>query len=90
MFTPFNPTKTALLEDQWHPNLQGYVLLGEMLELGDGHEEGHERVGAAAAGVVDRLIVVGDGATGIARGARADRRPRLGDISSARAIVDRA
>jgi lysophospholipase L1-like esterase len=28
MFTPFNPTKTSLLEDQWHPNLQGYVVLG--------------------------------------------------------------
>jgi lysophospholipase L1-like esterase len=28
MFTPFNPTKTSLLEDQWHPNLTGYVLLG--------------------------------------------------------------
>lgn len=28
MYTPFNPTKTALLEDQWHPNLAGYVLLG--------------------------------------------------------------
>ena len=29
MFTPFNLNKTALLEDQWHPNLQGYVLLGD-------------------------------------------------------------
>ncbi|WP_155798182.1 SGNH/GDSL hydrolase family protein [Sorangium cellulosum] len=29
MYTPFNPNKTTLLEDQWHPNLQGYVLLGE-------------------------------------------------------------
>ena len=48
------------------------AVLGEMLELGDGHEEGHERVGAAAAGVVDRLIVVGDGAAGIAA-ARATR-----------------
>jgi lysophospholipase L1-like esterase len=28
MFTPFNPTKTSLLEDQWHPNLAGYVVLG--------------------------------------------------------------
>jgi lysophospholipase L1-like esterase len=28
MFTPFNPNKVSLLEDQWHPNLQGYVLLG--------------------------------------------------------------
>jgi lysophospholipase L1-like esterase len=28
MFTPFNPNKAALLEDQYHPNLQGYALLG--------------------------------------------------------------
>ena len=28
MFTPFNPNKTSLIEDQWHPNLAGYVLLG--------------------------------------------------------------
>ncbi len=27
MFTPFNPNKASLIEDQWHPNLQGYVLL---------------------------------------------------------------
>jgi UDP-N-acetylmuramoyl-tripeptide--D-alanyl-D-alanine ligase len=41
-----------------------------MLELGDEHEAGHERVGAAAAAVVDRLIVVGDGAAAIETGAR--------------------
>jgi UDP-N-acetylmuramoyl-tripeptide--D-alanyl-D-alanine ligase len=47
------------------------AVLGEMLELGDGHEAGHERVGAAAATVVDRLVVVGErGPAGIARGAR--------------------
>lgn len=27
MYTPFAP-KASLLEDQWHPNLQGYVVLG--------------------------------------------------------------
>ena len=48
------------------------AVLGEMLELGDGHDEGHERVGAAAAALVDRLVVVGDGAAGIAA-ARATR-----------------
>jgi UDP-N-acetylmuramoyl-tripeptide--D-alanyl-D-alanine ligase len=46
------------------------AVLGEMLELGDAHEAGHEQVGEAAAAVVDRLVVVGDGAGGIARGAR--------------------
>ena len=45
------------------------AVLGEMLELGDEHVAGHERVGAAAAAVVDRLIVVGPGAAGIAAGA---------------------
>jgi len=28
MYTPFNPNKASLLEDQYHPNLAGYVLLG--------------------------------------------------------------
>ena len=46
------------------------AVLGEMLELGAEHESGHERVGVAAAEVVDRLVVIGEGATGIAGGAR--------------------
>ena len=47
------------------------AVLGEMLELGDDHESGHGRVGAAAAGIVERLIVVGQGAAAIASGAAA-------------------
>jgi UDP-N-acetylmuramoyl-tripeptide--D-alanyl-D-alanine ligase len=52
----------------------GHVaVLGEMLELGEGHDEGHRAVGEAAAAVVDRLVVVGgdpDGrAVGIVEGA---------------------
>jgi UDP-N-acetylmuramoyl-tripeptide--D-alanyl-D-alanine ligase len=64
------------------------AVLGEMLELGDDHEQGHERVGAAAAGVVDALVVIGPAARGIATGARAgglaaDRILELPDRESA-------
>lgn len=45
------------------------AVLGEMLELGPAHDRGHRSVGAAAAGVVDHLVVVGEGARGIAAGA---------------------
>jgi UDP-N-acetylmuramoyl-tripeptide--D-alanyl-D-alanine ligase len=45
------------------------AVLGEMLELGEGHETGHLAVGASAAAVADLLIVVGPGARGIADGA---------------------
>lgn len=47
------------------------AVLGAMRELGDGHEAGHRRSGADAAVVVDRLVVVGDEAAGIAAGAMA-------------------
>ena len=52
------------------PGRRGAVL-GEMLELGDAHEEGHFEVGEAAARTVDWLVVVGEGAAGIAEGAEA-------------------
>ena len=29
MYTPFNTAKASLIEDQWHPNLAGYVVLGD-------------------------------------------------------------
>jgi UDP-N-acetylmuramoyl-tripeptide--D-alanyl-D-alanine ligase len=45
------------------------AVLGEMLELGPTAEAEHRRVGAHAAASVDRLVVVGDGARGIADGA---------------------
>jgi len=45
-------------------------VLGTMLELGDGHVPGHRDAGAAAAEVVELLIVVGDDARPIAAGAR--------------------
>jgi len=46
------------------------AVLGEMLELGEGHEAGHRGVGEAVAAVAELLVVVGDGAAAIADGAR--------------------
>jgi UDP-N-acetylmuramoyl-tripeptide--D-alanyl-D-alanine ligase len=46
------------------------AVLGEMLELGDAHIDGHLEVGETAAGVADLLVVVGEGAAPIAAGAR--------------------
>jgi UDP-N-acetylmuramoyl-tripeptide--D-alanyl-D-alanine ligase len=59
------------------------AVLGEMLELGDDHVAGHRRVGAAASGVVDRLVVVGEGANGIAEGTSAPV-DRVADRGAAR------
>jgi UDP-N-acetylmuramoyl-tripeptide--D-alanyl-D-alanine ligase len=69
------------------------AVLGEMLELGDGAEAGHERVGVAAAAVVDLLVVVGEGAAGIARGARdaglaTERIVEVGDRAEALAALE--
>jgi UDP-N-acetylmuramoyl-tripeptide--D-alanyl-D-alanine ligase len=46
-------------------------VLGEMLELGDAADDGHRAVGEAAARTADWLVVVGEGASGIADGAEA-------------------
>ena len=69
------------------PGRRGAVL-GEMLELGEAADEGHRAVGEAAARTVDWLLVVGDGAAGIAEGAQAAglapaRIVRVRDVESA-------
>ncbi len=46
------------------------AVLGEMLELGDAAEAAHIEVGRDAGRLADRLVVVGEGAIGIAQGAR--------------------
>jgi UDP-N-acetylmuramoyl-tripeptide--D-alanyl-D-alanine ligase len=46
------------------------AVLGEMLELGDAHEDGHLAVGEAAGKTVELLVVVGHDAGGIVVGAR--------------------
>ncbi len=45
------------------------AVLGEMLELGDAHAPSHRAVGQAAGAGVAELVVVGEGARGIADGA---------------------
>ena len=66
------------------------AVLGEMLELGEAHEDGHLAVGQAAAAVVDRLVVVGDGASPIIEGALvAGLDPsRVTSVSDADAALD--
>jgi UDP-N-acetylmuramoyl-tripeptide--D-alanyl-D-alanine ligase len=61
---------TAALELLAGLNGRRIGVLGEMLELGDGHVEGHRAVGAAAAQVVELLVVVGRAAAPIAEAAR--------------------
>jgi UDP-N-acetylmuramoyl-tripeptide--D-alanyl-D-alanine ligase len=66
------------------------AVLGEMLELGEATDEGHRVVGEAAARTVDWLVVVGDGAAGIAEGAiAAGMDPaRIARVHDAEAALD--
>ena len=47
------------------------AVLGEMFELGDASDAGHREVGETAAGLVDLLVVVGEGAALTVESARA-------------------
>ena len=60
------------------------AVLGEMLELGDEHEDGHLAVGEAAGATVELLVVVGRGAGGIADGREVGRSRPLADPSRRR------
>jgi UDP-N-acetylmuramoyl-tripeptide--D-alanyl-D-alanine ligase len=59
------------------------AVLGEMLELGIAHDDGHHEVGQAAGHVADLLIVVGRGAGAMAEGARETAAPGARVISVA-------
>ena len=68
------------------------AVLGEMLELGAGHDAGHRAVGRAAARVADLLVVVGEGTLGIADGAleaglEPDRVYRVADRAAAHELL---
>jgi UDP-N-acetylmuramoyl-tripeptide--D-alanyl-D-alanine ligase len=68
------------------------AVLGEMLELGEATETGHREVGEIAAELVDRLVVVGVAAGGIALAARraglpSERVIEVEDRDSARAAL---
>ncbi|MER3501729.1 MAG: UDP-N-acetylmuramoyl-tripeptide--D-alanyl-D-alanine ligase [Candidatus Fervidibacterota bacterium] len=61
--------KAALCVLHALPAPRKVAVLGEMLELGEFHQQGHFEVGQVAAETVDFLIVVGEGAFAIAEGA---------------------
>jgi UDP-N-acetylmuramoyl-tripeptide--D-alanyl-D-alanine ligase len=72
--------KAALRALKALPARRRIAVLGEMLELGAFHEQGHREVGEVVAETVDLLIVVGEGAMAIAEGALAAGMPSEGVV----------
>lgn len=62
--------KAALKALRVLPASRKVAVLGEMLELGEFHGQGHYEVGQVAAETVDLLVIVGEGAFAIAEGAK--------------------
>ncbi len=67
--------KAALKTLKSLPAERKVAVLGEMLELGEFHEQGHREVGQVAAETSDLLIVIGENAFGIAEGAQSAGMP---------------
>lgn len=67
--------KAALRTLKALPKRRKVAVLGEMLELGEFHEQGHMEVGKIAAETVDLLIVIGENAFGIVKGAESAGMP---------------
>ncbi len=86
-----NPTSTtAALDTLAAMQVPGrrVAVLGVMAEIGDDHDIEHWRVGSHAAGVVDRLVVVGDDAQMIAVGAREQGLARVQVVDDVDAALD--
>ena len=65
------------------PGRARYAVLGDMLELGPDEERLHREIGAAAAGVADALVTVGERGRWIAEGARAAGLHRVTEVHDA-------
>ena len=65
------------------PGRARYAVLGDMLELGPDEERLHREIGAAAAGVADALVTVGERGRWIAEGARAAGLRRVTEVDDA-------